>query len=464
MTVQHSEEYYRGEARAIGRDLADRPQTYSNSQRPRRQDDPHALLPHAWQCKTCGEIHEGTQGQWKARKCLNRDAESHTPTPHLPRHAESCDQDPPARRIQLTRASSIQPRKVRWLWKDRRPLGALGLTAGREGLGKSILEYTLLAMITRGTLPGAFFGTPRSGIVAATEDAWDYTIVPRLMAAGADLDLVYRVEVITSDLGEAELSLPKDLAGLEHAALDVRAATILLDPLMSRLDASLDTHKDGEVRRALEPLVTLADRTEASVNGLIHVNKGGSSDPLTSIMGSRAFTAVARSVLYVMSDPDDETTRLVGTAKNNLGRTDLPTLAFQIIEARAAETAEGDILTGKLQWTGESDKTIRDAMQAAAETSAVNKTVVGEAADWLSDYLSLKDGTADSADIKRDGAKAGHSVDALKRARLKLNIVAVSVGFPRRTHWMLQSAARSALASTAELAAPGNNRGTTKTG
>ena len=49
-------------------------------------------------------------------------------------------------------------------------------------------------------------------------------------------------------------------------------------------------------------------------------------------MGSKAFTAVARSVHTVVPDPDDETDqrRLFGTPKNNLGRSDLPTLAFTI--------------------------------------------------------------------------------------------------------------------------------------
>ena len=45
-------------------------------------------------------------------------------------------------------------------------------------------------MATRGYLPGACFGTPRAAIVVATEDSWEHTIVPRLMAAGADLTYV----------------------------------------------------------------------------------------------------------------------------------------------------------------------------------------------------------------------------------------------------------------------------------
>jgi hypothetical protein len=64
---------------------------------------------------------------------------------------------------------------------------------------------------------------------------------------------------------------------------------------------------------------------------------------------------------------------------------------------------------------------------------------VSEATDWLQDYLTEQGGTADSADVKREGLKAGHGKDALQRARAKLPITTVSVGFPRRTHWALRS-------------------------
>ena len=56
--------------------------------------------------------------------------------------------------VKLTPASSITVRPVRWLWALRLALGTLGLLAGREGIGKSILAYTLAALITRGRLDG----------------------------------------------------------------------------------------------------------------------------------------------------------------------------------------------------------------------------------------------------------------------------------------------------------------------
>ena len=104
------------------------------------------------------------------------------------------------------------------------------------------------------------------------------------------------------------------------------------------------------------PLPDQRSRSRCAVLGLIHVNKSNSSDPLTTIMASRAFAAVARAVLFVMVDPEDEQTRLLGQPRNNLGRADLPTLAFKIAGYRVASTAEGDAWTGKLAWTGETDR------------------------------------------------------------------------------------------------------------
>jgi len=299
-------------------------------------------------------------------------------------------------------------------------------------------------------------------IIAATEDSWEYTIVPRLMAAGAELSLVFRVDVDAAEGADSSLSLPRDLPAVERLIIEQGAVVMMLDPILSRLDAGLDSHKDGEVRQALEPLVAVAERTGCSMLGLIHVNKSTSSDPLTTLMASRAFAAVARAVLFVMVDPEDEKTRLLGQPKNNLGRSDLPTLAFQIEGAKVADTAEGPVWTGRLHWTGESDRSIRDALQQAAETGGGNRTVVSEAADWLQDYLASKDGSADSADVKREGAKAGHSKDALHRARTKLKVTTISVGFPRRTHWALLSHQSSA--SPGETATTATTTTTATTG
>jgi hypothetical protein len=256
------------------------------------------------------------------------------------------------------------------------------------------------------------------------------------MAAGADLTRIYRVDVLTPEGANASLTLPVDLPEMKRVIRVADAALVVLDPLLSRLDVSLDSHKDSEVRQALEPLVSLADVANVCVLGLIHVNKTATTDPLTSIMGSRAFAAVARTVLFVMADPDDESRRLLGTPKNNLGRADLPTLAFRIVGVKVAETDEGEVWTGKLDWLGESERSIRDAIESTAEV-ATNRTATSEAADWLEDYLSSQTEPVESVLVKSQAKKAGHEKNAVHRACQRLGVTVRSSGFPRKTYWHL---------------------------
>ena len=346
------------------------------------------------------------------------------------------------RRVILTPASKIKPQPVKWLWADRLALGTLALLAGREGGGKTSVAIDTTARLTRGTLPGEFFGQPRDVLIGTTEDDWAFTIVPRLIAAGADLDRVHRIEVETADRHTA-LMLPRDLRGLRDAAKSVSAVLFIMDPLMSRL-GSLDTHRDSEVRQALEPLVDTAASVGMSVWGLIHHNKTATSDPLQAVMGSRAFTAVARSVHTVLLDPDDEARRIFGSPKNNLGRSDLPSMVFRLVEVEIP-TDEGPAKTSRIDWTGESAGSITETMQRATD-SPEDRTKSDEAADWLLNHLEANGGTDDSASVKEAAKNAKHSLSALQRARGQLGVETTSEGFPRRTFWSLpgtQSSSRS---------------------
>lgn len=343
--------------------------------------------------------------------------------------------DSNSRALQLTPASAIKPCPVKWLWDGRIAIGTLALLAGREGIGKSTLAYWLVAQITRGMLPGELFGKPRAVLIAATEDSWEHTIVPRLIAARADLDKVFRVAVRSANEVYVGMNVIKDLKLLEQAAVQVDAGVLLLDPLMSRL-GDQDTHKDSEVRVALEPIVDVADRVGMSVLGLIHHNKSGSTDPLQLIMGSKAFTGVARSVHTVVIDPDDEEEerKLFGTPKNNLGRANLPTLSFTIVAA-AVDTEEGTAWTGRLVWGADVSESISAVMERSG-TENTDRTALKEAAEWLHDFLSMT-GVVGSARVKDEGRKAGHSESALKRARHRIKVETRSEGFPRTTFWYL---------------------------
>jgi hypothetical protein len=345
-----------------------------------------------------------------------------------------------SRRLVLTAASSIAPRPVRWGWEDRMPVGHVSLVAGREGIGKSLFVIDQAAGITRGTLPGVFFGRPRPVFYCATEDSWQHTIVPRLIAAGADLDRVYRVEVETVEATAGngiavELSLPRDCALLAEKITRLGVAMVALDPLMSAVDRSVDTYNDREMRTVLEPLGRLADDTGCMVVGLAHFNKSADMDPLNLVTGSRAFTAVVRAVLVIARDPDaDDGTCIVSQAKNNLGRLDLPNLSY-IITSAIVDTAEGDARTGKLQFTGESSKSVRDILADTAAASS-ERTVRAECMDWLRQALCEP---RRSKDVEDEAHVHGFKSRTLMRARKQLGIRAEQcpTGPKGRNEWWL---------------------------
>lgn len=342
------------------------------------------------------------------------------------------------RHLRAVSASSIRPRRVRWTWEGRWPQGAITLVAGQQGLGKSTIVYDRASAITRGELEGEFLGAPRAVLVCATEDSWEYTIIPRLMAAGADLDHVYKIDVLDEDI-ETELILPRDVLAIERLTSETGAVLLILDPITSRLDGGLDSHKDSETRRALEPLARMADRSGLCVVGLMHMSKANTTDPLKAVMGATAFTAVARSVSVAMFDPDDEDRRrkLFGTPKCNVGRNDLPMLLFVTV-GTDIETDDGPTNVGRIEWLGEADGSIADAMERAQQDPET-RTAVGDAAEWLRQHLTACGGQADSMSVREAAKGEGHNVRTVQRALKKLGgrVESVPNAFPRRTLYTL---------------------------
>ncbi len=93
----------------------------------------------------------------------------------------------------LVAASSVRPERVTWAWTDYIPTGMVVLLVGEGGKGKSTELYRLAAGWSLGTLPGDFYGRPVAVAIASAEDHRAAVIVPRLMAAGADLTRVHFV-------------------------------------------------------------------------------------------------------------------------------------------------------------------------------------------------------------------------------------------------------------------------------
>jgi hypothetical protein len=213
-------------------------------------------------------------------------------------------------------------------------------------------------------------------------------------------------------------------------------ALLAADPLLSLISARVDTHKDSEVRTALEPLAQLAHRTGCTVAGLAHFNKSASTDALSLITGSRAFSAVARAILPVMRDPEaDDGSCVMSQGKSNLGRLDLPSLRYRI-ESAEVPTVEGPAITGRLVFTGETDRSVDDILSTAGEATD-SRAERDEAVSWLVAYLQGHGGEAPARDVLKAARADGIAERTLYRARTRAKVTSATAGFPARSVWKI---------------------------
>ena len=359
-----------------------------------------------------------------ARPKLGKDAADHVAAGYG--LDDLIDEQPPqvGRRARITWASEIRMRPVVWAWTDgddgRMPSGSLSIAAGREGTGKSTFGIWLAARITRGTLPGNLHGQPRRVLYAAVEDSWEHTLAPRLAAAGADLTMVGRFDVVEDSDEQVTLSLPHDNQLLEQVIREHDVALVVMDPLMSLIAETIDTHITRSVRRALDPLARLADRTGCLLLGIAHFNKGAGTDPSSLITGSGAFKDVPRSVFGFVRDNDEDDVRVMTQTKNSLGKDDLPSLKY-VIEDAVVSTPEGPAHVGRLSWQGVSDRSAQDILRDAG-SSPEDRAERTDAASWLRDYLESCGGEAPANDVTSAGQAAGFSRDSLKRSKSKAGV------------------------------------------
>ncbi|MEU6703881.1 AAA family ATPase [Streptomyces wuyuanensis] len=364
------------------------------------------------------------------------------------------DAAPQPRGLILRPASSVRIKPVRWLWDTtpegapptshgRIPMYSLVLAAGGPGLGKSQFAVWMTARITTGTLPGELHGKPRPVIYAAAEDSWQYTIAPRLVAAGADMDLVFNVTVQDDGQPHARLTLPIDTSLLAQEAERHSVALLVMDPLLSYIDKGINDYRAAEVRQALEPLVAAADRHHFTILGLAHFTKAGSADPLSRVAGSGAFGQLIRALIaFAKEDTDDGDERFVmSLEKNNLGRVGLPSHTYTI-QPVTVDTEEGPSYVSRFVLGPETNTSVREVMRDEG-VPAGDRSESDEVRLWLRDYLTDLGGSADSADILKDGQKQGYSRSTLYRVKSKLRLVTKQAGFGKKKSsvWYLPEAA-----------------------
>jgi putative DNA primase/helicase len=327
----------------------------------------------------------------------------------------------------LIRLSEVNPEAVSWLWPGRIPFGKLTVLDGDPGLGKSTLALDLAARMTTGReLPGGAACSRGAVVLLSAEDGLADTVRPRLDAAGGDPSRFVAISTVQEPGGaETAPSLVEHVSQIEDAIRRESGRLLIVDPFMAYLGREINSYRDQDVRSVLAPLAALADRTGAAVLLVRHLRKGSRADgALYAGGGSIGISGAARSVLLVGKDPDDESRRIVAAVKSNLCPSP-PSLAYRI------ET-DGDGRP-RIVWEPEPVDFTADRLLAASAEGEEERGARAEAAEWLSYYLA--DAPRPSAEVLREGRRAGHQEITLRRAAKGLGVQKSKDGFQGGWIW-----------------------------
>lgn len=348
------------------------------------------------------------------------------------------------RKITVRKGSDVVPARVRWLWAPgdeaigRMPMGELTLIVGKGGIGKSTVLAEFAAWITTGTMRGEYYGTPKDVLYVANEDSLECTVVPRMMAAGTDMERIHFIGV--DMMGRPDkVVLPSDCEGLAEYAKQVGAVALMLDPLSSNLRAR--SNSGDEVRPVIEAVRRMAEAAELAALGLGHTRKAVSTNLMDAMMGSSELGNVCRSAMGVMADEDEKGTVVMSQEKNNLGRTDIDSYRYRINSATLWSGTEL-ITTSRLEWLGRTPMKVTDMMADSMASGMTSKSGVDECTEFIRDYLSdpQHGGQALRGDLVKAAANDGHSRATVDRAAKRLGLTSRPSGQGAKRLWCLPGA------------------------
>jgi hypothetical protein len=334
--------------------------------------------------------------------------------------------------------ADVVRRDVNWVWTGRIARGTLSLIASPPGSGKSWLVAYIAANISTGT--DWTDGTPcpcGTVILADAENDRECVLRDRLDAHGADCSKVRHIECVVrrdEDGKPVEYGFTLEhVAYLEQLLLKhPDTIAICVDPVGSYI-GRIDAHRDNEVRAILAPLAALARKHNVAVVLIAHTRKmsGGTADD--SVLGSRGFVGIVRTVLHLICEtPDRDSRRFLLAGKNNLGR-QAAGLVFTIGGSPA-----------HVQWEPASLDLNADQWLAQQSKPGPEPESRNQAAEWLQEFLA--DGSKRVGDTKNPDAgsihfeakAAGFSWRTICRARSGLAIKAFRDPFSKAWTWRLK--------------------------
>lgn len=341
------------------------------------------------------------------------------------------------RTVNLRSGANIKARPITWWWPHWLAAGKLTILAGAAGTGKTTLMLGIGATLTiGGRWPD---GTPcrHKGniLIWSSEDAADDTLVPRLIASGADMSKCHFIEGITENGQSVPFDPAQDMLDLYRAVERIGGVSLLIiDPIVSAVAG--DMHRANDVRRSLQAVVDFAEAHSCAVVGITHFAKGSAGrSPQERVIGSQAFGALARMVL-VAAKEEEGNRRVLARAKSNIAPDD-GGVAYSL----ETTTIDGGIETTHVVWEGKIEGTAREILGDVEQEEREDDGSRDDLKNMLLDTLAHHGGKMTTKQLMGEVRDAGHSWHAAKRMKKALGIVAEKDGMGGPWIWKLYDSA-----------------------
>jgi hypothetical protein len=391
-------------------------------------------------------FHHAMEAGWQEPRLqesrqANDDNQASSGKEHTAEEDAGADNTPRSDTLKSARASSFELTAIQWLWPNRFALGKLAILGGLPDQGKGQILADMAARVTRGDeWPCEEGRAPQGNVILLTaEDDPNDTVVPRLIAAGADLDRIEIVQMVGNGDKDRMFSLMTDLALLGEKITEVgNVKLIQIDPMSAYLGVGkIDSYRTTDVRAVLAPVVNLAAEQKVAIVGIMHFNKKTDvTNAMLRISDSLAYVATARHCYVVVDDAENQRKLLV-KAKNNLapdGKSLAYTFGLREV-GKDRQTGQTIHAPHVLWWPEHVDVTATEAMEAAASATAQSPGARDTAKQFLSDMLRA------GPKLKRDIEEAAEanmiSERTLRRAKDELHVVARKEGMNGPWLWEL---------------------------
>ena len=329
----------------------------------------------------------------------------------------------PAESVMLRSAATIAPRAIDWLWPGWLSVGKLHLLAGAPGTAKTTIAMTWAAAISSGGIfPDGSRAPQGNVLIWSSEDDPRDTLIPRLIAAGADLNHVYIVESVNhARTGKRTFDPAKDFPLLKAAVNQIGAVVFMVIDSVADAVAG-DAGKNNQVRRALSPVKDFAEEIGIAVLGITHFNKGTSGRAISRIIDSVAFVGLPRIVMVAFKKKNNGS--LIMRAKSNIGPDNGGYEFYTFVEPLIGYDG---IIANRVGWKGYIEGSADEHLQEAESAFVEPESERERAEQFLLEELD--DGMRkESAVISEKAKSLGISSNALFRAREALGIKSRKIG------------------------------------